>query len=315
MYYIFHGGDDHSQKKTLEELQAKLGDLSMLQLNTNHFDGKNLSFSELQHACDSIPFLADKRLIIVNDLLSNNPPYLEDLIIYISHLPETTRLVFVETKPLADSHPLVKLAEKSSHGYVKLFSRPEGSGLDRWIRERVKTAGGQIAPRAVHLLAINIGNDLTTLDNEIEKLILYKGQQTIEPDDVSLLCPYLAEASIFEMVDAIGSRHGRSAARLLKSKLDEGTDPFFLFGMLTRQFRLLIQVKELAGQGFSPQEMARDLNIHGFVATKLLQQSHNFTLPQLEQVYEHLLEVDVGVKTGKTDMTTSLCLLIAGISV
>lgn len=314
MFYVFHGNDEHSKRETLAELQKKLGDPSLLELNTNRYLAKNLTFSQLQHACDSIPFLAEKRLVIVEELLGNQPSYLEEIVTYLPKLPETTRLVFMESHPLKENHPVIRLARESDKGYVRLFARPEGSQLEAWIRNKVEAAGGIIAPRAAHLLALNVGNDLASLANEIEKLVLYKGQETIEVQDVSLLCPYVAEASIFELVDALGSRHGRFAARLLHSKLDEGTDPIYLFSMFVRQFRLLIQVKELAEAGFRSPEIAGRLKIHDYVTGKLYQQSHNFTLAQLETIYAHLLEIDVAVKIGRTDMITALSLLVAGVT-
>ena len=94
------------------------------------------------------------------------------------------------------------------------------------------------------------------------------------------------------------SRHRRSAAELLQSKIADGTEPEYLFAMIIRQYRLLIQVKELTEAGKKPPEISRILNIHGFVSGKLYQQSQNYDLAQLEQIYSHLLEVDVGVKTG-----------------
>jgi DNA polymerase-3 subunit delta len=314
MFYVFHGDDEHSKRVTLADLQKKLGDPSLLDLNTIRFRAKNLSFAQLQHACDSIPFLAEKRLVIVEELLGNQPAYLEELVAYLPSLPETTRLVFMESRPIKDTHPVVKLAKESKKGYVKLFTRPEGGRLEAWIRQKVEADGGNIAPRAAHLLALNVGNDLALLANEIEKLVLYKGQETIEPQDVSLLCSFVAEANIFELVDALGSRHGRSAARLLQSKLDEGTDPAYLFAMFVRQFRLLIQVKELAEAGLRPPEIASRLNIHNYVTGKIYQQSHNFSLDQLETIYAHLLELDVAIKTGRTDMITALSLLVAGVT-
>ena len=85
-------------------------------------------------------------------------------------------------------------------------------------------------------------------------------------------------------------------------------------GYLVRQFRLLIQVKELAEAGFRFPEIAGRLKIHDYVTGKLYQQSHNFTLAQLETIYSHLLEIDVAVKTGRTDMITALSLLVAGVT-
>ena len=316
MFYIFHGQDHHSQIETLADLTSKLGDPAMLDLNTNRFEGQHVSFSELQHSCNSIPFLADKRLVIVKDLFSpkQKRSFQDELLAYLPDLPETTRLVFLESKSLSKRHPARKLAETHEKGFIKEFKRLEGGQLEGWVRQRVKTAGGQIQPYAAHLLAANAGNDLSLLDNEIEKLVLYKGQDTIEPDDVALLCPYVAEASIFDLVDALGERKGKAAAQLLHKKFQEGTDPFYLFAMFIRQFRLLIQVKESAEHGQSPPEIAKTLKTHPYVTGKLHQQSQNFSMSQLEQVYEHLLDIDIGVKTGRTDMETALDLLVAALA-
>lgn len=316
MFYVFHGDDTHSQKETLADLIARMGDPAMMELNTTHFRDP-VRFSELRQACSSVPFLAGRRLVIVEDALSGNAgrALTEQLLPYLPELPDTTRLFFLESQRLPDSHPLLKFAVTEENGYVKAFIRPKGRALDQWVRDGVEDGGGQITPRAVHVLVSNIGNDLALLANEIDKLLLYRGQEeAITDEDVRQLCPYVAEASIFDLVDALGARNGRVAATLLQTKLNEGADPFYLFAMIVRQFRLLIQVKELAGDGLLPAAIARELNMHQFVAGKVLQQSQHFTLPQLEQVYAHLLETDVDVKTGRADMTTSLNLLVAALA-
>lgn len=316
MFYIFHGDDTHTQKETLADLAAKLGDPAMLELNTSRFEGR-VDFGELRQVCDSIPFLTERRLVLVYDVLSSKPgkDLVDRLVAYLPTLPESTRLFFLESSALRSNHRLIKLAEKSENGYVRAFNRPEGSQLQQWVRRRVADAGGEIAPQAVHMLTADIGNNLAVMANEVEKLVLFKqGQGPIEADDVARLCPYVAEASIFDLVDALGSRNGRQAAVLLQHKLAEGADPFYLFAMIVRQFRLLIQVKELAQEGLRPPAIARAAGIHSFVAGKLYQQSQRFSLPQLEQIYAHLLETDVGVKTGRADMVTSLNLLVAALS-
>lgn len=313
MFYIFHGDDEHSQRKFLTQLQEKLGDMTLVDLNTTRFEGVSLTMPQLRHACDSIPFLSDRRLVIVDDLLARKPDYLDSLLEYVLKVPETTRLVFCESRLLKENHPMILLAMQSDSGYVKSFKRLEGREISLWIQNRVQECDGHITPKAAHLLAINVGNDLALLENEIEKLVLYRGEELIDVDEVSLLCPYVAEASIFDLVDALGSRHGRTTAELLHSKLADGTDPSYLFAMIVRQYRLLIQVKEMAEAGSRPPEIGKALNIHGFVAGKLFQQCHNYDLGQLERVYAHLLDMDVSVKTGKTEMSTALNLLVAGL--
>jgi DNA polymerase-3 subunit delta len=315
MFYIFHGDDDHSQRETLAETLAKLGDPAMISLNTTQFEA-NVSFAQLRQACDAMPFLADKRVVIVHNLLSGKADYVKELAAYLPNLPETTRLFFLESSKLSAAHKLVKLAESGGNGFGKQFDRPQGAQLERWARQRVESKGGKISPRALNALAVNVGNDLQMLENEIEKLVLYRlaDGQPIEMEDVALLCPHLAEANIFELVDALGQMNGRAAARLLQQKINEGAEPFGLFGMFIRQFRLLIQVKELADQGEKPPAIAKALRLHNFVAGKLHQQSQRFSMSQLEQIYARLLEIDLGVKTGRAEIMTALELFTAGVT-
>lgn len=316
MFYLFHGDDDHSQRQTLLDLLAKLGDPAMLDLNTTRFEG-NVTIKEIRNACDAMPFLAPVRLVIVKDLLAKKLPksFLDELLAYLPQLPEKTRLVFLEAAELNHSHALVKLAEGSEKGYVRKFTRPQGSELERWIDQQVRDQGGRITPHAAQMLAINVGNDLRALSHEVDKLVLYKTNAgVIDEKDVALLCPYAAEANIFDLVDAVGKRNSVAAASLLQQKLNDGTDPFYLFTMFVRQFRLLIQVKELATQGFRPPEIAKELKLHAFVAGKLHQQANGFAMNLLEKVYAHLLDIDVGVKTGKADMTLALQLLVVNLA-
>ncbi len=319
MFYLFHGDDVESQKKTLAQLIGKLGDPAMLDLNTTRFNGV-MPFSALRQTCDSFPFLAPARIVIVTDLIQAKPDkaFMNDLLAYLPGLPKSTRLVFLESKTLGDNNRLLQLARQEKNGFEKIFMKPQGNQLERWILQRVEEKNGRMTPQAVHLLATSVGNELSTLDNELEKLVAYKGfaeQAIIDSNDVALLSPYVAEASIFDLVDAIGNRNGKSASLLLQQKLQEGTDPFYLFSMFVRQFRLLIQVKELAVAGFRPPGISRELKQHSFVVGKLYQQARGFSLHELEQIYGHLLEVDVDVKTGRADIRTSLELLVANLTI
>jgi len=329
MFYLFHGKDDHSQRETLAKLLAKEGDADMLSLNTTRLSNK-ITFAELQSACDAMPFLSRVRIVLVEDLLSTVPDktFMNQLEAYLPHLPATTRLVFLESQPLADTHRIIRLVDKEKVGYVKRFDPPEGGALERWIREHVAERGGQITPQAVRLLADNVAGGqgehdrksapfpvLPILTNEIEKLVLYKGEGgLIEAADVELLSPYVADVSIFDLVDALGNRQAARAAELFQKKLDEGVDPFLLFAMFVRQFRLLLQTRYLLDAGERPPDIAEQLKQKAFVVGKLTQQARNYTLPQLEQIYGRLLEIDVDAKTGKADLLTSLYLLVAGLT-
>ncbi len=319
MFYLFHGDDTQSQKETLAQLVGKLGDPAMLDLNTTRFSGV-MSMAALRQACDSIPFLAPARIVIIIDLIQAKPDksFMSDLLSYLPKLPESTRLLFLESKKLGDNDRLLQLAREEKNGFAKLFTKPQGNQLERWILQRAEEKNGRITPQAAHLLAGSVGNELDILDNELEKLVAYKGPEetaVIDSNDVALLSPYVAEASIFDLVDAIGNRNAKSASLLLQQKLHEGTEPFYLFSMFIRQFRLLIQVKELAVAGYRPPGISREIKQHSFVVGKLYQQARGFTLQELEQIYSHLLEIDIAAKTGQGDIRTSLELLVANLTI
>ena len=316
MFYLFHGQDTYSQREFLAGLLAKEGDADMLSLNTTRLSGK-VSFNELQSACDAVPFLARVRVVIVEGLLAATPDkaFVDRLVAYLPALPATTRLFFLEPNDVTPNHRLVQLAEKEKLGRVRHFELPKGGELDRWIRGHVEGGGGRIAPQAVQLLAANVGSDLAALGNEIDKLLLYAGPEgTIAAEDVTRLSPYAAEASIFDLVDALGARQPARVAMLFQQKLNEGADPFYLFSMFIRQFRLLLQTRSLLDAGERPAGVTQQLKLHPRVAEKLVAQARGFSLPQLEHIYRRLLQIDVETKTGQADLLTALHLLVAGVA-
>ena len=327
VFYVFHGQDELSLSETLKDFKRRLGPPDTTDLNTTRLNGRTLTLARLHHACDAMPFLAEKRLVIVNGLLTrltsrrDRPlskaleEYLTALADYIPHLPETTRLVFVEEKPLSASHPILQLAHREATGYAKRFDAPDSKSLPRWIEKRVRGYDGQIEPFAAQKLANAVGSDLRLLDQEITKLVTYTSTgQAITAADVDAVVPYVQAAIIFDLVDALGQRNGRVAAQTLHRLLDSGTHPLELLAMIARQFRLLIQVKDLEARGATRQEVIKTLKLHPFPAGKLHSQATQFTAEQLETVYRHILDIDVGIKSGKIEAEVALDLLVAGLA-
>jgi DNA polymerase-3 subunit delta len=192
---------------------------------------------------------------------------------------------------------------------------PKAGALARWIRKRVKKVGGEITSGAVGALSTFVGNDLYQLSHEIDKLVAYVGGgRAISEQDVALLTPHAREANIFDMVDALGRRDGKTASRIYHQLLDAGDHPLAVLGMIVRQFRLMIQIKELAPKLGTAEAIAHKLRQNPYPVKKILRQSNNYTAAQLSTIYHKLLDTDVEIKTGKTDAVLALDLLIAGLS-
>jgi DNA polymerase-3 subunit delta len=223
-------------------------------------------------------------------------------------------VVFVERGKLSDSNKILKLAQSDANGYEKAFAPPKDS--TSWIIKRAKDVyDANIAPAAATALSSVTMGDLRRADNELFKLVSYvAGERAINEADVALLTPYVADASMFEMVDALAEGRGKVAVSLVHRLLDQGDDVFGLYGMITRQFRLLLLAKEHITSGGSPKEIASAIGVHPFVAEKLAKQTRSFSLEQLETIYRALQEYDFKMKTGQIEPNLALDLLIAGLT-
>jgi DNA polymerase-3 subunit delta len=346
MFYILHGEDELACSDRVAEFRQKIGDETTRDLNTTIFDGRKVTLAELRHAADAIPFLADKRLVIVEGLLTRlassrrkgdddselsgaSREFLKDLLEYLPRLPDSTRLVLVEPRSLAPSHPVLKLALETDKRTVRHLPLPSKESMAHWVQKRATLHGGAITLQAANALVTAVGydprpsdrdrtseqgNKLRLLDQEIQKLLTYVNwSRAVTPADVQLLVSEAQQGDLFGMIDALAEGKGQKAIIELHRLIERGKSPLELFGMIVRQFRLMIQVKELDDRGLNGAAIAERLSLHPFVAEKTGKQAQAFSMEQLELVYHRLLEMDVQIKTGQVEDVAALDLLVAGL--
>ena len=324
MLYILYGLDDFSLSQAVGKIKADLGDWEMLATSTTNLEGQHLTLSELRNKCGAAPFLSSHRLVIVNGLLGrfevkqskprsgkgksgNGLGEWEGLASYIEQMPETTVLMLVDEE-VKGSNPLLK--KISPLAEVKTFPLLRGKDLKEWIRQRVKKEGGDITPQAVDLLAELIGGDLWAMDGEIRKLLLYNQARSISVDDVRQLVSHVQEASIFALVDAVAEGRTESAQRILHRLYDEGVAPTYILVMITRQFRLIAQARDL-GKGLSRLQIQDRLGLkQSYVVDKTLSQAKLYDFEDVKRAYDKLLETDLAIKTGKYSDKLALELLV-----
>lgn len=325
MLYILHGQDDFSLNEALEEIEAGVGDREMVATNTNRLEGEHLTLSELRNKCDAAPFLCSHRLVIVDGLLGrfevkqqskprsgtrksrNGLGEWEGLDSYARQMPETTVLVLID-RDVKGSNPLLK--KMASLAEVRAFPLLKGRDLKAWIRQRVRREGGDVTPQALNLLAEMIGGDLWAMDGEIQKLLLYSQERPISEDDVRQLTSCVQEANIFALVDAVAEGRTELAQRLLHRLYDEGVPPAYMLVMITRQFRLIAQARELR-KGLSRLQIQDRLGLKSsYALDKTLSQAKLYDLAGIKHVYDKLLETDLAIKTGRYNDRLALELLV-----
>lgn len=316
MILLFHGPDSFSRAEEIAKLKQDL-DPALADLSTTTLDGRQISAADLILACDTLPFLSTQRFVIVEGMAARQgKEFWEEVLSYLPKMPETTTLIFSEDDTVESKHPLFRLIIAQGRERIRHFRVLKGVDLERWIAGRARRKGVQIEPRAVQELALSTGGELRLLDIELEKLATYVGEaKAITLEDVRLLVSDVREESIFALVDALGERNGQTAIHLLHQLLPDGRDSgqaLYILSMMARQFRLLLQVKELAGQRANVADIMRALRLgHSFVVEKLLGQARNYSIERLREIYAKLQALDVTLKTGGMDTLLALDLFVA----
>ncbi len=327
MLYILTGQDDFSLNESLEELKKGLGDQSLLASNTTIFDGQQVTLDQLRAVCQALPFLAERRLVIVEGLLERFEPIVKlgqqkrtpkapaqqndhkSLAALVDGLPDSTVLVLIDGE-VKKSNPLYK--ELLPQAKVRFFPLLRNNELRQWLKRRVAQEGGSISPQAVDLLARLVGSNLWIMASEIAKLVLYASGHRIEVDDVRAVVGYSQQASVFAMVDAILGFKAGLGQQSLQQLLQAGVAPAYLLFMLSRQVRMLVRTKELIREGGSEVKIQDKLGITAdFVWRKTLEQASRYSLERLTELYHKLLEADLSIKTGKYNGELALNILVA----
>ncbi len=313
--YVLHGDDLLAIQRFIAGMVEKVAaDPALADLNITRLDGKTASEDDLRSAAGSMPFLAERRLVIMTNPLAkaNTDSTRKRFQALLDSLPDTTALALVfedvvergRWKSLHESHWVHRwLKQAGRRGLYHLFALPPMAEMPGWVRKEAQKQGGQFTPEAAKALAAHVSNDTRLASTEIIKLLTYVDyKRPVEAGDVEELTAEGGEADVFKMVDEIAAGNGRGAIRLLHRLLEED-DPLRLFGMIVRQFRLLIQVREVLDEGLNP---AQELHLYPSMANNLTNQARRFDMADLQLIYHRLLETDEAVKSSQIPVELAL---------
>lgn len=314
VYFLF-GNDEFAISRRLKEFAADFPDPTSADMNTARLDARTMTENDLNTAVNAMPFLAPKRLVLVSDPSSkyNKPADRKKFEEFIEKVPSTARLVVyegIEPKEV-EKHWLVKWSAKNNKLVkTQAFMLPRPWEMTGWIVNETKAQGGSIEPAAAAKLAEMVGVNTRQAGQEIAKLLAYVNwERLIRVEDIETVSIVTAEESIFDFVDALANGNGRSAQHLFH-RLLENDDAFSVWGMVIRQFRLLLLAREVLDANGGKEDVARALGVHPFVAEKTTGQARSFTVPVLEKIYHRLLEIDEAAKTGQMALDLALDMLV-----
>jgi DNA polymerase-3 subunit delta len=317
MVIFLYGPDTFRSREKLKTLKAKfVREIDKSGLNLAELDGKKLELQEIKKHVSALPFLAKKRMVIIQNLIAYKPSkQLQKSVIELLKDKSVTQTIIIfwegelsgtETR----SNLLFKklVLEKYSYQFDLLTGWP----LKQWYQKKIAELGTKITPAALNLLVDLVGNDLWQADSELKKLAAFCKYKTITPEVVKLLTKNKLEENIFMLTDALGQKNKKLALKLISDQLNLGTAPTELLAKMIWQFRNLLQVKDLLDDTprLSSYQIASQLNLHPFVAKKTLGQIGNFQLDELKSIYQNLLEIDHQIKTSQGEPETLFNLLV-----
>ncbi len=304
--YLIYGEEAYLRNQNRDKLvKALAGDVNSM--NFNRYEGDGISPGEVIDMAETMPFLSDKRVILIENsgFFKNGCPELSD---YLKAPSETTFFIFAE-KEVDKRKDIYKALTKT--GFEMCCDEQDENTLKTWIMSKVRNEGKSISPRAVAFMLERVGTDMSNISTELEKLICYCiDRPEITEADIEAVCANWLTNRIFAMTDAIASQNQKRAIDLYYDLLALKEPPAKILALITRQFNLMLQAKEMSDNHRDNGSIASALKLAPFLVGKYIGWGREYSFEQLRDALEMCAANDEAVKTGKLDYVISVEMVI-----
>ena len=304
--YLLYGEEAYLKKQYRDKLRNAIisPDDTM---NYSYYEGKGVNVKEIIDLAETLPFFSERRLIVLENtgFFKNATPELAD---YIKEMPESTAMIFVEDE--VDKRGKLFKAVQSKGRAVELGRQDEAS-LIRWIGASVKREGKKVTEQTVRHFLAKVGTDMENIQKELEKLFCYTlEKEIITTQDVEEICTTQITNQIFDMVNAVAEKQQRKALDYYYDLIALKEPPMRILFLLVRQFKLLLEVKELDKRGYARKDIATKTGLHPFAVGKYQEQAKSFHRKNLREIIEYGIDLEESVKTGRLSDTLAVELFI-----
>lgn len=304
--YLLYGTEGYLKKQYRDKLISAMVPPDD-HMNFTAFEGKNVSPSEVIDLAETLPFFAERRVILIEGS-GFFKSACEELAVYLQKAAPATHFIFVEEE--VDKRSKMYKAVKKEGRAVE-FATQTGELLTRWILSRLKKEGKNITGSVMQLFLSKTGTDMGNIDRELEKLICYTLERdVIAAEDVEAIAAEQTTNRIFEMVNAIAEHNQKKALDLYYDLLTLKEPPMRIMYLIMRQFQILLTIRDMAGKGFDNHAMAKRAGVPDFAVKKNLAQAKGFTAAQLKEALNDGVELEEAVKTGYMNDRMAVELLI-----
>ena len=307
--YLLYGNEEYLIRSYADRLVSTIAGPDTL--NLSYVSGRDLSLESLSDFTDALPFMAEKRVLVVKDsgiFKSGGDAFAS----WIRNLPETACVIFQESEADKRSKTYKALDET---GYACRLDHPDEEMLGRWILSALKKRGLSITNAAYQKLLLYLGDDMENAANELEKLADYcMGTEGVTAADVDVIVTRKTEERIFELVESVSQKKRSTSMALYYDLLALKEPPTRILFLMERQFRQLYYVKQENAHRTPDRMIAEDLGVRPFVVQKLSGVARRYSEEELKEILEMLLDQEKAVKTGDLQPELAIELAIANLT-
>ncbi|MEK3731222.1 MULTISPECIES: DNA polymerase III subunit delta [Paenibacillus] len=316
--YLLYGSEKYQMNEFAALLEEQLIPKEERDFAIVRLDLADTSIQSVVEEAETVPFMVPKKLIFVRDTsfftaakdngkVEHRP---EALLDYMNNPADYSIIVFmVQQDKLDERKKVVKAVKKG--GVALSFAPLGGEELLGWVDKQARQQGCTLADGAADVLVRNAGTNLQSLSAEVEKLCLYAGEGgVIDVDTVNMLVARSTEQNVFALVEDIANLRLDKALAIFYELLKQREEPIKIAALITRQFRIILQVKTLSSQGYTQQQIASQIGLHPYAVKIAGEQARKFETVRLERILNRLAQLDYEMKTGAVDKVLGLELFL-----
>ena len=299
-------------------------------MNLSRYSGSDVTARELIEMAQTLPFFADRRVIVLESTGLMNPKAsaksvsgsksaaavaeeADKIAEFIPEIPDSTSIVFVEEN-VDKRGKLYKAVSKSCKeklGDILECVTPGESDLRSWAGGIFRKNGFSINGRTLALFLEYTGEDMQNIAGEAEKLCCYcMGQGEITEQSVRDVCSPRIKDRIFDMIEAIALRDRKKALGIYMELCALRTAPQVILSLMRRQFDQLVKIKELSA-AMADSEIARKVGVPAFVISKKYKPAlRQYTTAELIEALGECVAADHDSKSGKIDAAMAVEMII-----
>lgn len=237
-----------------------------------------------------IPMYGGKKLLVARSAEALKPNDISKLNTYIDHPSPDSLLILISkeiTKPKLKTSPNL---------LIKDFSKV--SMVETKIQKEAEMLGLNISRQACSEIHKLIGDDFTTINNELIKLLNYFGEErSINEKDVEDFILKRDNENMFTLINAVLARQLKPAIKTLKGLENQGIEPLAITTTLSRRIRQIWQAKELIDQNRSDLNIMKKMKINKGAVYYIKKDARNFSIKALSEMISKLSRIDTELKS------------------